>query len=68
MTATNVVGDVQLVRDQAGALTAQAAPRHTVLLALELTRAIAQGKTVHAVNLTGEQTVLRLAKHQAAVE
>ncbi|VGP45051.1 hypothetical protein SB00610_02250 [Klebsiella quasipneumoniae subsp. similipneumoniae] len=68
MTTAHVVGDVQLMRDQAGALAAQAAPRHAVLLALELARAVAQGKAVHAVDLAGEQTVLRLAEHQFAVE
>ncbi|MNS47955.1 hypothetical protein D3C72_805070 [compost metagenome] len=68
MATANVVGDVQLVWDQAGTLTTQAAPRHAVLFTLEFTRAIAQGKTVHAVDLTGKQTVLRLAEDQSAVE
>ena len=68
MTTAHIVGNMQLVRDQAGALAAQAAPRHAVLLALELTRTVAQGKAVHTVNLTGKQAVLRLAEHQFAVE
>ncbi len=54
--------------DQAGTLTAQAAPRHTVLFALELTRAVAQREAIHTVNLTGEQAILWLAKYQFAVE
>ena len=68
MTTAHVVGDVQLMRDQAGALAAQAAPRHAVLLALELARAVAQGKAIHAVDLAGEQAVLRFAEYQFAVE
>ena len=68
MAAANVMSDIQLMRDQAGALTAQAAPRHAVLFALEFARAIAQGKTIHTVNLSGEQTVLRFAENQLAVE
>ncbi len=68
MAAANVMSDIQLMRDQAGALTAQAAPRHAVLFALEFARAIAQSKTIHTVNLSGEQTVLRFAENQLAVE
>ncbi|MNE15801.1 hypothetical protein D3C80_1087220 [compost metagenome] len=68
VTTTHVVSDVELMGNQAGALSAQAAPRHTVLLALELTRAIAQGEAVHTVNLTGEQAILWLAEHQTAIE
>lgn len=68
MAAANVMGDVQLMGDQAGALAAQAAPRHTVLLALVPAGAIAQGKAIHTVDLSGEQAVLRLAEDQLAVE
>ncbi|MNE96364.1 hypothetical protein D3C80_1945590 [compost metagenome] len=56
------------MRNQAGALSAQAAPRHAVLFALELARAIAQCEAVHTVNLAGEQAILRLAEHQTAIE
>ena len=68
MAAANVVSDIQLMRDQAGALAAQAAPRHAVLFTLELTRAIAQGEAIHTVDLPGKQAVLRLTEHQFAVE
>ncbi len=68
MTTAHIVGNMQLVRDQAGALAAQAAPRHAVLFALELARAVAQGKAIHAVDLAGEQAVLRFAEYQFAVE
>ncbi|MND14628.1 hypothetical protein D3C80_48180 [compost metagenome] len=68
VATANVVGDVQLVRDQAGALAAQAAPRHPILLALIFTRAVAQRKAVHTVDLPGEQAILRLAENQLAVE
>ncbi|EHC46426.1 hypothetical protein LTSEALA_0138, partial [Salmonella enterica subsp. enterica serovar Alachua str. R6-377] len=36
------MGDIKLMRDQVGPLTAQAAVRHPVLLALKFTGAIAQ--------------------------
>lgn len=68
MTTAHIVGNMQLVRDQAGALAAQAAPRHAVLFALELARAVAQGKAIHTVDLAGEQAVLRFAEYQFAVE
>ncbi len=68
MATAHVMGDVQLVGDQAGALAAQAAPGHAVLFTLELTRAIAQGEAIHTVDLPGKQAVLRLAEHQLAVE
>src|SRR5699024_10054826 len=62
------MSDVELVRDQAGALTAQAAVRHTELSAGILTRAITQRKAVHTVNLPGKQAVLRFAEHQFAIK
>ncbi len=68
VAATHIVGDVQLMRDQAGALSAQAAPRHPVLFALIFTRTVAQGEAIHTVDLPGEQAVLRFAEHQLAVE
>ena len=68
MATANIVGDMQLVRDQAGTLAAQPAPRHTVLFTLIFTRAITQRETVHTVDLPGEQAVLRFAKDQFAVE
>ncbi len=68
MTTANVMGDIQLMRDQAGALTTQAAPRHAVLFTLEFTCAIAQGETIHTVDLPGKQAILRLAENQFAVE
>ena len=68
MAAANVMGDVELMGNQAGALAAQTAPRHAVLLALELARTVAQREAIHAVDLTGEQAILRLAEDQFAVE
>ena len=68
VAAADVMGDMQLVGNQAGALSAQAAPRHPVLLALVFAGAVAQRKTVHSVDLAGEQAVLRFAEHQFAVE
>ncbi len=68
VAATNIMSDVELVRDQAGTLTAQAAVRHTELFAGILTRAITQRKAVHTVNLPGKQTVLRFAEHQFAIK
>ena len=68
MAAANIMSDVELVRDQAGTLTAQAAVRHTELFAGILTRAITQCKAVHTVNLPGKQTVLRFAEHQFAIK
>ena len=68
MATAHVMGDIQLMGNKAGTLTAQAAPRHAVLLTLELTRAVAQGEAIHSVDLPGKQTVLRLAEHQFAVE
>ena len=68
MATAHVMGDIQLMGNKAGTLTAQAAPRHAVLLTLELTRAVAQGEAIHSVDLPGKQTVLRLAENQFAVE
>ncbi|EFE07530.1 hypothetical protein CIT292_09417 [Citrobacter youngae ATCC 29220] len=62
------MGDVELVGDQAGSLTAQTAPRHTVLFALKFTRAIAQREAVHTVNLAGKQAILWFTEDQFAVE
>ncbi len=68
MAMAHVMGDVQLVGDQAGALAAQAAPRHAVLFALVFARAEAQRETIHTVDLPGKQAILRFAEHQLAVE
>ena len=68
VTTANVMGNVELMWDKAGALAAQAAPRHAVLFALIFTRAVAQRETIHTVNLAGKETVLWFAKHQFAVE
>ena len=68
MTATHIVGDVELMRDQAGALAAQTAPWHAVLFTLKFTCAVAQRKPIHAVNLTSKQAILRFAERQFAVE
>ncbi len=67
VATSDIMGDMQLVGNQAGALSAQAAPRHPILLALVFAGAVAR-KTVHPVDLTGEQAVLRFAEHQFAVE
>ena len=56
------------MRDQAGAHTAQATEFQTELFALIFTGAKAQGETIHAVDLAGEQAILRLAEGQLAVE
>ncbi|SUX87397.1 Uncharacterised protein [Citrobacter koseri] len=68
MAATDIMGNVELVGNQAGALTAQAAPRHAVLLALKFTCAVAQSESVHPVDLPGEQAILRFTENQLAVE
>ncbi|CAH0264148.1 hypothetical protein SRABI106_02888 [Rahnella aquatilis] len=68
MALTDFISDVQLMWDQAGTHTAQTAEFQTELFTLIFTGAETQGKTVHTVNLTGEQTILRFAEGQFAVE
>ncbi len=68
MTTADIMGNVELVGDQAGTLTTQTTPRHTVLFALKFTCAIAQRKAVHTVNLAGKQAILGFTENQFAVE
>ena len=62
------MSNVELVGDQAGTLAAQTTPRHTVLFALKFTRAIAQRKAVHTINLASKQAILWFAEYQFTVE
>ena len=68
MTAANIMSNVKLVRNQAGTLTTQTTPRHTVLFALKFACAIAQSKAIHAINLAGKQAILWFTEYQFAVE
>ncbi|MNT17858.1 hypothetical protein D3C72_1530360 [compost metagenome] len=68
MTLADFIGDMQLVRDQAGTHATQAGERQAILLALVFTRAETQGETVHTVDLAGKQAVLRFAEGQFAVQ
>ena len=68
MALADFMGDVQLVRDQAGAHAAQAGERQAILLALVFACAETQRETVHAVDLAGEQAILRFAEGQLAVQ
>ena len=68
MALTHFISNVQLVGDQTGTHTAQATKFQAELFALVFAGAKTQRKTVHTVNLTGKQAILRFAKRQFAVE
>ena len=68
VAVTNLVGNIELVRDQADPATGQAASRVATALVLVDQRLVAQGKAGHPVNLTGKQAILRLVEFDEVVE
>ncbi len=68
VAVSHFVGNIKLVRDQADFPASQTAGRIATALVLIDQGLVAQGKAGHAVDLPGEQTVLRLVELDKVVE
>ncbi len=68
VAVTHLVGNIELVRDQADPATGQTAGRIATTLVLVDQRLVAQGKAGHPIDLTGEQAILRLVELDKVVE
>ncbi len=68
VAVTHFMGYIELVRDQADFPASQTAGRIAAALVLVDQGFIAQGKAGHAIDLSGEQAVLRLVEFDKVVE